>query len=153
MQPCCSGDTPLETLEQIRPRHLEMERVQMMTGCKLTISRKVREGAKVQTNTRVEIARPARPTRALQTSTRARIVAKDCWNPGGGAKDNSAYRNPGGGKRMNTGKANRQIRGKLSKQNNFRLLKQCQPCRILRKIHVLLENSRAFQAWTRGSWV
>ena len=38
----CSGVTPLETLERIRPRHLEMERVQMMTGCKLTLSRKVR---------------------------------------------------------------------------------------------------------------
>ena len=25
--------------------------------------------------------------------------------------------------------------------------------RILFKIRVLLENSRAFQAWTRGSWV
>ena len=51
-----------------------------------------------------------------------------------------------------------QVKGKantwtLSKQNNFRLLNQRQPCRILRKIQVLLENSRAFQAWTRGSWV
>ena len=72
---CCSGVTPLETLERIRPRHLEMERVQMMTGCKLTLSSKVRERAKVKTNTREEIARPARPTRALQTSTRARTVA------------------------------------------------------------------------------
>ena len=75
VQPCCSGVTPLETLERIRPRHLEMERVQMMTGCKLTLSRKVRERAKVKTNTREEIARPARPTRSLQTSTRARTVA------------------------------------------------------------------------------
>ena len=74
-QPCCSGVTLLETLERIRPRHLEMERVQMMTGCKTTLSRKARERAKVKTNTREEIARPARPTRALQTSTRARIVA------------------------------------------------------------------------------
>ena len=51
-----------------------------------------------------------------------------------------------------------QVKGKantwtLSKQNNFSLLKQPQPCRILRKIRVLLENSRALQAWTRGSWV
>ena len=37
---------PLETLERIRPRHLEMERVPMMTGCKLTLSRKVRKRAK-----------------------------------------------------------------------------------------------------------
>ena len=63
---------PLETLKRIRPRHLEMEPVQMVTGCTLTLSRKVREWAKVKTNTREEVARPARP---LQTSTRARIVA------------------------------------------------------------------------------
>ena len=44
VQPCCSGVAPLETLERIRPRDLEMERGQMMTGCKLTLSRKVREG-------------------------------------------------------------------------------------------------------------
>ena len=74
VQPCCSGVTPLESLERIGPRHLEMERVQMMTGCKLTPSRKVRERAKVKTNTREEIARPARRTRVLQTSTRARTV-------------------------------------------------------------------------------
>ena len=46
-----------------------------MTGCKLTLSRKGRERAKVTTNTREEIARPARPTRGVQTSTRARTVA------------------------------------------------------------------------------
>ena len=43
-QPCCSGVTPLETLERIRPRHLEMERVQMMTGCKLTLKKSERKG-------------------------------------------------------------------------------------------------------------
>ena len=36
--PCCSGVTPLETLERIQSHHLEMERVQMITGCKLTLS-------------------------------------------------------------------------------------------------------------------
>ena len=37
-QTCCSGVTPLETLERIRPCQLEMEQVQMMTTrCKLTI--------------------------------------------------------------------------------------------------------------------
>ena len=56
-------------------RQLEMERAQMMTGCKLTLSRKVRERAKVKTNTREEIARASRPTRAIQTSKRARTVA------------------------------------------------------------------------------
>ena len=39
VQPFCSGVTPLETLERIRPRHPEMERVQMMTGCKLTLEK------------------------------------------------------------------------------------------------------------------
>ena len=148
-QSCCSGVTPLETLERIRPRHLEIQRVQMMTGGKLTLSRKERGKAKVKTNIREEIARPARPTRALQTSTRAKIVANlDIGRKiagilfGGGAYDNSAYRNTGKGKSKNTSKG----KGKhveLSKQNNFSLLKQPQPCRILRKIRVLLENSRA----------
>ena len=88
-QPCCSGVTPLETLERIRPPHLEMVRVQMMTGYKLTLSRKVREKAKVKTNSREEIARP---TRALQTSIntckncgKLGHRAKDSWNPGEGA--------------------------------------------------------------------
>ena len=72
VQPCCSGVTLLGTLERIQPRHLEMDRVQMRTGSKLTLSRKVRERAKVKTNIREEIARP---TRALQTSTCARTVA------------------------------------------------------------------------------
>ena len=53
-----------------------MERVQMMTGCKLTLSRKVRGRAEANTKTREEIARPARPTPALQQSTRARTVAE-----------------------------------------------------------------------------
>ena len=66
------GVTPLETLERVQPRHLEMERVQMMTGCKLTLSRKARRRAKANSKTRKEIART---TRAPQTSTRARTVA------------------------------------------------------------------------------
>ena len=159
VRPCCSGVTPLETLERIRPRHLEMERVQMMTGCQLTLSRKVRERAKVKTNTREEIARLARPTRALQTSTRARtgtnldIGRKTAGIPVEERSTISTYSNTGKGKSKNT-----QVKGKrntwtLSKQNNLSLLEQPQPCRILRKIRVLLENSRAFQAWTRGSWV
>ena len=98
-QPCCSGVTPLETLERIRPRHLEVERVQMMTGCKLTLSRKGRERTKVKTNTREEIARPARSKNCGKPGH----LAKDCWNPGGGAYDNSAYRNTGKGKSKNTG--------------------------------------------------
>ena len=65
-----------ETLERIRPCQLEMERAQMMTGRKSTLSRKARERVKANTKSRKEIARPARPTRALQTSTRARTEAE-----------------------------------------------------------------------------
>ena len=98
-QSCCSGVTPLQIWERIRPRHLEMVRAQMMTGCKLTLSRKVREKAKVKTNIRVEIARP---TRAPQTSTCARIVANlDIGRKSAGIP---AYRNTGKGKGKNTGK-------------------------------------------------
>ena len=106
-QPCCSGVTPLETWERIRPRHLEMVRVQMMTGCTLTLSTKVRERAKVKTNIREEIARP---TRALQTSTRARLVAnldigrKTAGIPVEERLTIPAYRNTCKGKSKNTGK-------------------------------------------------
>ena len=41
-QLCCNGVTLPETLERIRPCQLEMERAQMMTGCKSTLSRKAR---------------------------------------------------------------------------------------------------------------
>ena len=154
VQPCCSCVTHLETLERIRTRHLEMERVQM-AGCRLTLSRKVSERAKVKSNTREEIARPAY---ALQTSTRARTVA----NRGIGRKtagipvEERTTIPPT--EILAKARVKTQVNGKantwtLSKQNNLSFLKQPQPCRILCKIRVLLENSRAFQAWTRGSWV
>ena len=136
-----SGVAPLDTQERIRQRHLEMERVQMMIGCKLTLSRGVREGAKIKTNTREDIARP---TQALQTSTRARIVANRVEE------------------RMTTPPAEilakarekTQVKGKaniwtLSKPNNFSLLKQLQPCRILRKIRVVGELS-CISMWIIG---
>ena len=110
VRPCCSGVTPLETLERIRPRHLEMERVQMMTGCQLTLSRKVRERAKVKTNNREEIARLARPTRALQTSTRARtgtnldIGRETVGIPVEERSTIATYSNTGKGKSKNTSK-------------------------------------------------
>ena len=127
--------------ERIRPRHLEMERVQMMTGGKLTLSREVRQKAKVKTNTREEFA-----TRALQTSTRARIVANlDIGRKTAGIPVEERMTIPLteilAKARVTTqakGKANKWT---LSKRNNFSLLKQPQPCRILRKIRVLVENS------------
>ena len=155
VQPCCSVVTPLETLERIRPRHLEMERVQMMTGCKLTLSRNEREMAKVKTNTREEIARP---TRALQTSTLARTVANlDIGRKTSGILVEERMTFPHA-EILAKARVNTQAKGKantwtLSKQNNLSLLKQPQPCRILRKTRVLLENSPAAQAWKRGSWV
>ena len=60
--------------------------------------------------------------------------AKYCWNFRGGAYDNSTCRNTGKGKSKNIGK------GK-GKHVDVVETEQPQP----------LENSRAFQAWTRGS--
>ena len=143
VQPCCSGVTPLETRERIRPRHLKMERVPVTTGCMLTLSRKVRARAKVKTNTREVIARPARPTRALQTSTRARTAANlDNGRKTAGIPGKSKHTGKGKGKHVD-----------VVETEQLSFLRQPQPCRILRKILVLLENSRALQVWTRGSWV
>ena len=107
--PCCSGVTPLETLEQIQPRHLEMERVQMMTGCKLTLSRKKRKGkGKIQHQRGNRTTRTTNPSSAdintCKNCGKPGYWAKDCWNPGGGAYDNSTYRNTGKGKSEHTGK-------------------------------------------------
>ena len=133
VQPCCRRVAPLETLERIQPRHLEMERMQMMTGCKLTLSRKVRGRTQVKNNTREEIAPPARPTRALQISTRARTVANlDIGRKIAGIPVEERRTIP---LREIVAKAsvNTQEKGKantwtLSKQNNLSLLKQPQPC-------------------------
>ena len=120
--------------------------------------RKVRERAKVKTNTREEIARLARPTRALQTSTRARTGTNlDIGRKTAGIPVEERSTIPPT-VILAKARVKTQVKGKrntwtLSKQNNLSLLEQPQPCRILRKIRVLLENSRAFQAWTRGSWV
>ena len=120
--------------------------------------KKVRERAKVKTNTSEEIARPARPTRAPQTSTRARTVANlDIGRKTAGIPVKERMTTPPS-EILAKARVNTQAKGKantwtLSKENNLRHLKQPQPCRILRKIRVSLENSRAFQALTRGSWV
>ena len=132
VQPCCSGVTPLETLERIRPWQLEMERAQMMTGCKSTLSRKARRRAKANTKSRKEITRPG--------------GAKDCWRPGGGAYDNSTSNN------SNTQKG-KGGNNTWTLWKRISLLKQPQPCRIRRKHRVQLESSRAIQTWNRGSWV
>ena len=99
VQPRCSGVTPLETLERIRPRQLEMERVQMMTGCKLTLSRKVRKRAKVKN----QHQRGIRTTSTTNTSNidintcknccRTGHRSNDCWRPSGGAYDYSTSNN------------------------------------------------------------
>ena len=113
---------------------------------------------KNKTNTREEIARPARRTQALQTSTRARTVANlDIERKTAGIPVEERMTFPPT-EILAKARIKTQVKGKantwtLSKQNNFSLLKQPQPCLILRKIRVLLKNSRAFQAWIRGSWV
>ena len=135
-----------------------MERVQMMQVDSL---KKVREKAKVKTNTTKEIARPARParpTRALQTPTRARIVANlDIVRMIAGIPVEERMTIPPT-EILAKARVKTQVKGKantwtLSKQNKFSLLKQPQPCRILRKIRVLLVFSRALQTWNRGSRV
>ena len=110
-------------------------RVQMMTGCKLILSRKIRERVKVKTNTREEIARPARPTRALQTSTRARTEANlDIGRKTVGIPVEERTTIPPT-VILAEARVKTQVKGKantwtLSKQNNLSLLKQPQPCRI-----------------------
>ena len=117
-----------------------------------------RKGKGKNQHQRGNLARPPRPTRALQTSTRARIVANlDTGRKAAGILVEERMTIPPI-EILAKARVRTQVKGKantwtLSKQNNFSLLKQPQPCRILRNIRVLLENSRAFQAWTRGSWV
>ena len=72
----------LEILERIRPRHMEMER-QMMTRCKLTLSRKVRERAKVKN----QYQRGNRTTSTTNTSSTDINMCKNCGKPGDWAKD------------------------------------------------------------------
>ena len=110
VQPCCSGVTPLETSERIRPHHLGMERVQMMTGCTLTLSRKASGRIKVKN----QHQRGNRTTSTTNTSStdintcnncgKPGHWAKDCGNSGGGAYVNSTYRNTGKGKSKHTSK-------------------------------------------------
>ena len=150
----CYSSRNLE--ERIQPCQLEMERAQMMTGCKSTLSSKARRRAKAKTNTRKEIARPARPTRALQTSTRARTAANlDIGRKTAGIPVEERTTIPPS-EILAKARVTRKAEGKANTWTLWKrigLLRQPQPCRILRKIRVLLENSRAFQAWTRGSWV
>ena len=102
--------------------------------------------ANVKTNTRKEIARPARPTGALQTSTRSRTVANlDIGRKIAGIPVEERMTAPPTEIKANA-RVNTQAKGKantwtLSKKKNLSFLKQTQ----------LLENSRARQAFTRGS--
>ena len=99
VQPCCSGVTPLETLERIRPRHLEIERVQMMTGCKERTKGQNQRGNRTTSTTNTS----STDINTCTSCGKPGHWAKECWNPGGGAYDNSAYRNTGKDKSKNTG--------------------------------------------------
>ena len=101
--PRCSGVTPLETLERIRPRKsgngtsADDDRMQVDSPKKGK-----RKGKGKKTNQRGK--------RTTNTSSTDINTCKNCgnWNPGGGAYDNSACRNTGEGKSKNTGKGERQ---------------------------------------------
>ena len=157
-QRCCNGVTLAETLERIRPCQLEMERAQMMTGRKSTLSRKARGTGKANTKSREEIARPARPTRALQTSTRARTET----NLGIGRKtagnqvEERTTIPPVTTATCRKARTTRKAKVKantLTLWKRISLLPQLQPCCVLHKHTVQLESSCAIQTWNRVSWV
>ena len=81
-------------------------------------------------------------------------LVRDCWRQGGGAYDNSTSNNSNTQK----GKNHKKAKAKANKWTLWKricLLKQLQPCRILHKHWVQLENSRAIQTRNRKvrSWV
>ena len=98
---CCNGVIDPETLSRIRPCHLEMEQVQMMTRCKSTLFREVRERTKGK-NQYQRGNRTISTIKMCKNCGKLGHWAKDCWHPSGGACDNSAYRNTGKGKSKNT---------------------------------------------------
>ena len=86
-----------------------MKRVQMLTGFKLTLSRKVRGRAKVKANNRGNRTTSTTNTSSTDINTckncgKPRHWARDCCNPSGGAYDNSTCRNTGKGKSKHAGK-------------------------------------------------
>ena len=95
----------------------------------------VRERAEIKPTSERKIARP---TRVLQTSTRARIVANlDIWRKTAGFPVEERMTIPPT-EILAKARVKTQVKEKantwtLSKRNNFSLLKQLQPCRILRK--------------------
>ena len=150
VQPCCRVILLSKLWSESRTRHLEMERVQMMTRCQLTLTRKVKERVKVK-NQHVKNRTTSTSSARARTGKPGHWV-KDCWNPSGRANDNSTHRNTGKGKSKHTSKGESKYVNVVGAQQHqtSNLLKHPQPCGVPRKIRVLLDNSRSFK---RGSWV
>ena len=153
-----SGNALLELGWEMQQRHSDHEYgTEMMTGCKSTLSRKARRRVKANTKTRKEIARPARPTfyrhqhvqELWQNWTLSERLLETRWRIVRQFHQFKQQR----AERQESQERQReeQTRGRLWKR--ISLLKQPQPCRILHKHRVQLENSRATQTWNRGSWV
>ena len=141
-QQCCSSNSFVamvllfRKLERIRPCQLEMERARMMTGCKSTLSRTNQKPERKSQDQRDQhelwgeglLETRCRSVRQFHgnkaTRRKARVTRK--------AKETA-------------------ITWTLWKR--ISLQKQLQPCRILHKHRVQVENSRAIQSWNRGSWV
>ena len=92
LHPCCSGVTPLDTLERIRPRHLENERRWWQDASRLSQERQG-EGQRQTPNPE----RKSHDQHDQQELYRHRHVqelwqiwwAKDSWSQGGGVYDTS----------------------------------------------------------------